>query len=161
MAAQSSKRAVKTNVKAKAKPKKPRIRYNLALCEEICIKVTQGAAIKTVLASSVAYPSFETWCAWKRKHVELSDMYYKSIRDKSEHCIDKIYVLMDKIENKEIDYRSARVLIDTQKWLASKFYPKMYGVNSSLDITSQGKELQQQVTVFQLPDNNRAKEESQ
>ena len=34
---------------------------------------------------------------------------------------------MRKLEAGEIDSATANVLINTEKWKASKFYPKMYG----------------------------------
>lgn len=135
--------------------KKKYARFSLKLCEEICIQVTNGESIKKVLAKSEKYPTFEGWCKWKRKYVEVQNMYYNAIQDKSEGCIDEIHNIMDKLQKKEIDSRQARVLIDTQKWMAAKFYPKMYGNNSAIDLTSGGKEIQQQVTVFKLPDNGR------
>jgi len=136
--------------------------YNLELCREICQKVTSGGSIKTILKSSTRYPTFQTWCNWKREHVELFDLYIKAMQDKSETSIAEIYNTVSKMLAGEIGAKEARLIIDTHKWLAGKFYPKMYGPKSSIDVTTGGKELQQQITVFRLPDNGRmeGKEES-
>lgn len=51
-------------------------KYNYELCKTICERVSLGEHIKTVLDSDPSYPSFQTWCNWKREHTELFDMYY-------------------------------------------------------------------------------------
>ena len=137
-------------------------KYNFNLCRKICDQIADGGSIKKILKSDPKkYPTFQTWCNWKREHVELSDMYYKAIQDKSEGCIENIYQIIEETKSGEIDVKVARVMIDTEKWLASKFYPKMFGTNSSLDITTAGKEITQQVTVYELPANGREDSEKE
>ena len=124
------------------------------LCEDICGKISEGGHIKKVLGSSSKYPTFQTWCNWKRKEPDLANMYLNAIQDKSESCIGNIYDIMDEVRTGELDSKPARVLIDAEKWLASKFYPKMFGLNSNLDVTTDGGKISQ-VSIFQIPENNR------
>lgn len=113
--------------------------YNFDLCVEICDRVAEGANIKTVLKSNEKYPSFQTWCNWKREYNELLDLYTRSIQDKAESVDEEIDFIMDMVKSKEIDPVSGRLLIDTLKWKAGKYYPKMFG--DKIDHTTGGEKL--------------------
>ncbi len=114
--------------------------YDYNLCVEICERVSLGEHIKDVLDSIESYPTFPTWCRWKREHDELFNLYTRSIQDKSEMVIFEINQTMTDLKNKVIDASQARVLIDTYKWLASKYYPKMFG--DKLDLTSKDEKIE-------------------
>lgn len=119
--------------------------YNFEMCVEICIEVSNGRNIKHVLNDKEEYPTFSTWCDWKRNNVELSNLYTQSIQDKAESKEAEIedYKLM--LQTGKIDPATARVLIDTSKWQAAKFYPKMFG--DKVDVTSGGEKLPAERTV--------------
>jgi len=114
--------------------------YNLETCKTICDDVANGFNIKTVLKSNEAYPTFQTWCNWKRENTELFDLYVKAMQDKSESELEEIDYVRDMLKSGEIEPSAANVLIQTSKWLASKFYPKMFG--DKVDLTSGGEKLQ-------------------
>ena len=114
--------------------------YDYNLCVEICERVSLGEHIKDVLDSIESYPTFPTWCRWKREHDELFNLYTRSIQDKSEMLIFEINETMNDLKDKTIDASQARVLIDTYKWLASKYYPKMFG--DKLDLTSKDEKIE-------------------
>lgn len=114
--------------------------YDYNLCVEICSKVALGAHIKAVLDSKDDYPTFQTWCNWKREHDELFDLYTKAIQDKAEMVAFEIDETMRQMRAGEIDAPVGRVLIDTLKWYASKFYPRMFG--DKIDVTSGDKPIQ-------------------
>jgi len=101
--------------------------YNFDLCKEICDEVANGFNIKTVLASKQEYPTFQTWCNWKREHNELFDLYTRSIQDKAESVDEEIDLIMSEIRSGDIEAPAGRILIDTLKWKAAKYYPKMFG----------------------------------
>lgn len=114
--------------------------YNYELCVEVCEEVANGFNIKTVLASKQEYPDFSTWCKWKREHDELFNLYTRSIQDKAESVDEEIDHIMSEVKSGSLDAPTARVLIDTLKWKAAKYYPKMFGdkieqtVKGSLDV---------------------------
>lgn len=114
--------------------------YDYNLCVEICERVSLGEHIKDVLDSIESYPTFPTWCRWKREHDELFNLYTRSIQDKSEMVIFEINQTMSDLKSNLIDASQARVLIDTYKWLASKYYPKMFG--DKLDLTSKDEKIE-------------------
>lgn len=114
--------------------------YNYDLCVEICDLVANGSHIIDALNSNDNYPSWSTFRRWKRDNDELQTLYTRSIQDKSEMVIFEINQTMNDLKNKTIDASQARVLIDTYKWLASKYYPKMFG--DKLDLTSKDEKIE-------------------
>lgn len=119
--------------------------YDYDMCVEVCERISMGEHVKTVLESEERYPTFQTWCNWKRANTELFDLYTRSIQDKSEMVTFEIGQTMQDLKDGLIDAQSARVIIDTLKWLASKFYPKMYG--DKIDVTTDNKAINQPVSV--------------
>lgn len=122
--------------------------YNFQLCEQICEEVANGFNIKTVLSSREEYPSFPTWCKWKRENDELLNLYTRSIQDKAESVDEEIDAIYDKIKSGELDPASGRLLMDTLKWKAGKYYPKMFG--DKVDHTTNGKDLPAPVSTLQI-----------
>jgi len=113
--------------------------YNIELCKEICDEVANGFNIKTVLASKPEYPDFSTWCNWKRDNDELFHLYTRAIQDKAESVDEEIDFIMSEVQHKNMESHVGRLLIDTLKWKAGKYYPKMFG--DKVDITSQGEKI--------------------
>lgn len=122
--------------------------YNYELCVSICEEVANGFNIKSVLSSKQEYPTFQTWCNWKRQHNELFDLYTRSIQDKAESVDEEIDFIMSEMKGGAIEASIGRVLIDTLKWKASKYYPKMFG--DKTDITSGGEKIQSVPTSIQV-----------
>lgn len=114
-------------------------KYDYDMCIEICSQVAEGFNVKTILKSKEEYPTFQTWCNWKRENVELFDLYVKTMQDKSESEIEEIEHICDLLKGGEIEPSAANVLIQTSKWKASKFYPKMYG--DKIDMTTMGEKI--------------------
>ena len=50
--------------------------YNIKICKEICERIVLGEHIKPILDSDDKFPTFPTWCKWKREHDELFNLYY-------------------------------------------------------------------------------------
>ena len=119
--------------------------YNYDLCVEICERVSLGEHIKPVLDSKNEYPTFPTWCKWKRENEALFNLYTRSIQDKAEMLIFEINQTMSDLKFGKIDAPSARVIIDTYKWMASKFYPKMFG--DKLDVTTDGDKINNTIPI--------------
>jgi len=101
--------------------------YNFDLCIEICNRIAEGENIKYILDSKDNYPVFSTWCKWKRENKELSNLYVNSIQDKGESVDAQIDEIWNGCKNGLYDASIANVLIQTLKWKAAKYYPKMFG----------------------------------
>lgn len=101
--------------------------YNFEMCEKICEEVANGFNIKSVLASDESYPTFPTWCKWKREHPELFNLYVNSMQDKSESADEELDQIYSMLKSGELEPSTANVLIQTIKWRMGKWYPKMFG----------------------------------
>lgn len=123
--------------------------YNFDLAKEICERVSGGERIKVILKSNDNYPSFPTWCKWKRENTELLNLYTSSIQDKAESIDDDIDEIIESVKSGEIDPYQARVIIDTLKWKSSKYYPKMFGDSSKIDVTTNGESINKPLTIEQ------------
>lgn len=115
--------------------------YNYDLCVGICKRVAMGEHIKSVLESDSRYPDYSTWCNWKRDNIELYDLYTKSIQDKAEMVTFEINQVMQDMRDGIVEAPVGRILIDTLKWYASKFYPRMFG--DKVDVTTDGEKINQ------------------
>lgn len=58
---------------------------------------------------------------------ERMNEYVRAREHRGEACVERIDEYQQELRERKIDSATARVLIDTEKWKASKFYPKMYG----------------------------------
>lgn len=132
--------------------------YDFALCEEICNQVAEGQNIIAVLESDERYPSWTSFRRWKNEKAELSSLYVKAQQDKAEAELYEIQKIRELLKQKLIDPASANVLIQTSKWAASKFYPKMYG--EKVDITSDGEKIATPI-INMLPKSNESKPEAE
>ena len=115
--------------------------YNINLCEEVCDRIMNGENIKSILASDKKFPSFPTWCKWKRENSELLNLYVNAIQDKSESVDEQIDEIWLGCKNGEYEPSVANVLIQTLKWKAAKYYPKMFGDNKQIDVNLDDKRL--------------------
>ena len=116
--------------------------YDYDLCVEICEQVANGKNVIHVLESKDNYPSWATFRKWKNENDELLTLYVNAIQDKSEAVLKEIDNIWFDCKKGDIDASTANVLIQTLKWKAAKFYPKMYGDNKNVDITSKGEKVQ-------------------
>lgn len=126
-----------------------------SLCIEICDRIASGEHIFKILESDERFPAWSTFRLWKRENVALSTMYINAQQDKADAALGKIAEYQEQVREGTITASVANVLIQTEKWKAAKFYPKMFGNKTNVDLTSGGKEVTQQVTVFNLPNNGR------
>ena len=108
--------------------------YDYNLCVEICELISMGFNVKEALSHEEEYPTFQTWCNWKRQHKELFDLYINAIQDKAEILEQEMDEYRDMLLQKEIDPATYNTLVQTLKWKMSKFYPKMFG--DKIDVTS-------------------------
>jgi hypothetical protein len=69
----------------------------------------------------------------------------RSIQDKAESVDAQMDEIWDGCKNGLYDPATARLLIDTLKWKAGKYYPKMFG--DKIDHTTDGEKIQSTVIV--------------
>jgi hypothetical protein len=116
-------------------------KYNENTVFEVCQLVADGANIKDALKVKKEYPTFETWRTWKRDNPFVSALYVGAIQDKAESVDQKIDQIMDEVHDGTIEPAVANVMMQTLKWKAAKYYPKMFGDSKAVDITTNGESL--------------------
>ncbi len=67
---------------------------------------------------------------------ELKNELAHARENRGDLCLDVIETIQQKLADGKIDANTARVLIDTEKWKATKFYPRLYGDKSEQNITT-------------------------
>jgi len=114
--------------------------YNFELAKKICEEVANGKSVIKVLLDNEEYPSWSTFRRWKSDHEELQTQYMSAIQDKADFCLFEIDEICKEMKEGTLDYQVGRIIVDTLKWKASKFYPKMYGT-TPIDFTSGGERI--------------------
>ena len=120
--------------------------YDFEIGKEICM-LTYVMSLTEACESSERFPDRATFFRWKRENKELCDFYVNIVQDKGILCIEEINQTVKDLKNKLIDPSSANVIIQTLKWQAAKFYPKMFGEKAEIDVTSGGEKLSTETTV--------------
>lgn len=120
--------------------------YNFEIAKEICL-LTYEMSLTEACESSNRFPDRATFFRWKRENKELCDFYVNIVQDKGILCIEEINKTVKDLKSRIIDPSTANVIIQTLKWQAAKFYPKMFGEKAEYDITSGGEKLSTETTV--------------
>lgn len=130
--------------------------------EKIVDGIWSGNSLKNILETNKQLPSRRYVYEWLNKEndrydAEFDNNYTRARVEGADLDSDRIEELNNELRRGEITPHQARVMLDALKWSAGRKNSKKYGEKSSLDVTSDGKEITQQVVQFQLPDNNRDK----
>lgn len=115
--------------------------YDFEICKEICEQVSDGGNIKAVLKSKDKYPSFPTFCKWKRENDELFNLYVNVHQDKAIALELEMDDLRDQLLKGKIDASTYNTIVQTLKWKAAKFYPKVFGDNKQIDVNLDDKRM--------------------
>ena len=125
--------------------------YNYELAQEICEKLTTGEfknVGQVIDSDKKKYPSRATFYNWKREHKELLDLYVNIQQDRGDLLLEEMDEITQELRRGDIDPSTANVLIQTLKWKAAKFYPKMYGDKQQTDITTNGESLNKRPIII-------------
>lgn len=133
---------------------------------KICEEIEKGRSLRSILKEDDNMPSSSTFFIWLKEDTLKSKRYELATDLRTDILFDEIIEIAYNIEEgtttKETErgieittgdmLGHRRLKIDALKWSLSKLNPKKYG--DKLDMTSGGEKLPQ-VTIFQLPDNDR------
>jgi len=136
-----------------------------SIFDSILERIENGESVRTVLVDE-NMPSSRTFFKWLKDDEEKVKQYENSMAYRDDKLFDEIidiaYNTEEGTTTKETErgveittgdmLGHRRLKIDALKWYLSKRSPKKYG--DKLDMTSGGEKLPQ-VTIFQLPDNDR------
>ena len=85
--------------------------------------------------------------------IDFRNNYTQAREDSADLDVEKMEKVVEEVRTGTLDPQQARVIADIHKWTAGRKKPKKYG--DKIDHTTNGKDITQQVTVFQMPDNGR------
>jgi len=102
----------------------------------------------THVGKDIDMPSFNTFWRWMSKDAELRDRYRLVMESKAAIADAKISEIQEQVRgvvqearagmiSKDVAYvaiQAARLDIDTEKWRAGKYYPKMYGTDQKVEV---------------------------
>lgn len=95
------------------------------LFEELLREISNGKSVyKACEERHIAPHCFYDYIESDEK---LKNKYTQAREERGDRCLDKIEQYEEMLLNGSLDSATARVLIDTEKWKACKFYPKMFG----------------------------------
>lgn len=126
--------------------------------------IEEGNSLRSALRRE-NMPSSTAFLEWVKEDKEKALQYARAMEVRSDVIFEQILTIADsnqedilgldengkEIINNDVIQRN-RLQIDARKWMLGKMQPKKYG--EKLDVTSGGEKLPQ-VTIFQLPDNDR------
>ena len=135
----SKKTSANTTKRTTTTPKKkrqPQTRYSEAVAAELCARLSMGASLRTV-CNSDDMPQISTVYEWFRLHPGFLDMYRAAKQEAADALAEEILDISDAATPENV--QTARLRVDTRKFLMAKMKPKRYG--DKIDVTSDGKAL--------------------
>ena len=114
-------------------------KFDMDIVHEICTLIADGANVKDACKKcGISYNAFRDW---RTDNDIVSNLYVKAVQDKGDSVDAEIDRILNLLEKGDMDASTANVMIQTYKWKAGKYYPKMFGQNSSLDVTTKGERI--------------------
>ena len=108
------------------------------LAERICALVAEGLSTKRICERE-DMPDRDTVRVWLHDKPDFSGMYARAREVRAEQLAEEVLEIADS----EDDPQRARLRMDARRWLAAKFYPRMFGdqsrvnVNGDLKVTNE------------------------
>ncbi len=107
--------------------------YTPAKADTICDEIADGKSLRSVCARK-AMPDKKTVLRWLRQNEDFRAQYARAREAAADAAYEDIVEIESKLMAKEMHPNTARVLIDSIKWRASKLKPKVYGDRSQVDL---------------------------
>jgi hypothetical protein len=118
------------------RPRKPSPKPRMVYSPEIGLKICERIALREPLRKICAEPDMpcerEVYY-WKLEHADFMHNYARAREHRAESRADQIDDYIEMVRTGQLDANSARVMIDAEKWQASKELPKRYGDRVELD----------------------------
>ena len=111
-------------------PTKPSIRESVPW-DKVLTRIAEGESVRGI-AKDFRVPR-RTLLHWLHGD-DLEKQYRSALEARALHHAEQVEELVHKVERGEIDPQSARVAIDSRKWLAAKFYPKQFGEKQTFSV---------------------------
>ena len=87
-------------------------------------RIGEGDSLR-IIARDYRIPKLTLW-DWIQRDQDLMTRYGEAQQSRAMQNAHSVEELIEKIESRQMDPHVARVSIGARKWLAVKFYPKMF-----------------------------------
>jgi hypothetical protein len=107
--------------------------YSDELADRICEMVARRVSVWRICAMD-DMPSEDTLYRWKRTNADFSEKYARAREARADARQDRIDFIAEQCGEGMLDPTIARVMIDAERWQASKEQPKSYGDKVIADV---------------------------
>lgn len=121
-----------TNSDTPVKMGRPTI-YTEELADEICEKLALGKSLVSICEKD-EMPGYRTVMTWRRDNEDFRQRYERACEDRGINSGDRVADMIEQVLTGEIPADVARVALDNLKWMACKYYPKMFGDKQQVDV---------------------------
>ncbi len=111
------------------------------LADDLCEFISTGGTLID-WCEIQGNPSHTTILRWLRTDDSFSSQYARAREDQADYFADEIKKIARECEADTAQIAKATLEINTNKWLAGKRKPKVYGEKSNVDLTSGGKPIE-------------------
>ena len=109
-------------------------KYTEELGDLICEGLAEKTPLARLCAESNLLPTPRTVYSWLRTHDEFLQNYTRAKEDQADYLVEECLEIADG----ELDPANKRIMVDTRKWIASKYRHNKYGdkLHQEIDIKS-------------------------
>lgn len=118
--------------------------YSEELADKILKRLSEGETV-TQICRDEDMPNKSTVFLWSSSKEDFSDRYMRALKGVGQIKVDKIPDVIDDMKKGITDPVVGKIEIDSLKWMASKFYPRLYGDKQTIE--SENKNLNLNVEV--------------
>jgi hypothetical protein len=111
--------------------------YSPELADEICTRVGLRESMSQI-CSLPGMPTERTILAWRLRHDDFAEKLERARQHRALARADKIDDYVAQLAAGKLDPNAARVMIDAEKWQASKELPKRYGDKITTEVSGPG-----------------------
>lgn len=106
--------------------------YTPELGDAICEAIGRRQSMAKLCDGDESMPSARTVYRWLRVHDKFRQNYETAKEDQAHNLVEDALEIADDVD---IDPQHKRIMVDTRKWIASKYNTKKYGDKNQMELT--------------------------
>ncbi len=105
--------------------------YTVEIGDVICEGISNRQSLVKICKPD-DMPAVRTVYYWLRAHKEFLQNYELAKEDQAHNLVEDA---LDIADDEDIDPQHKRIMVDTRKWIASKYNTKKYGDKNQMELT--------------------------
>lgn len=110
------------------------VSFSPLVIDLMCQRITEGVGL-TELCGTEGFPTYTTFCRWRREHTWIEEHLERARRDRAETYRDKIKATAEAAISTKDPINATNLKIDAYKWLASTDKPDTYSPRAKMEAT--------------------------